>query len=642
MMFALRWCLLVAMTLALSQDAQEPKSGLNDLQYPDDSLMNNEGDMYSMTPGLVPPPRVKGTITYSDSLVVVMGGYDTEGKCLDDIHIYDTNIRKWSGVLLKRACCNYEGEVIERMGATEASSNQPGIELNLPMARSGFEGDLPVARAEHASCSINSMIYVFGGYSSNYELMNDFYSFNPKEIQWELIDRYGGQAPTRRAGHSLITDYHNRNIVLFGGRASISGRIVGLSDVHIYDLNSKKWELATSNSDNDSNGNMAPIGRQHSACAIARSTLFVVGGIDPASHMIYNDVWSFDLTGTKKWKMIASNTGQMHGFAPPPLYHSTLIAVNSKKSETPVNVNNMNTNSTGHEHYDLILYGGVGSGGSCGSATCGQKETSLGQVYRLPVNFDQYELDNSNSVLNQAPELQVNMNSELNSIGISGVSIDGNNFNTDIKTWRLRLEGSGWKYARISDNSDDSVPHGHPNTFGVSGASGPGGGGAFGRGRRLKTYGMEIVTFDSDRKLMYELGGMQTIPLELTKASQAARELAGPILLDTGNDYTGNGRSTGVADSGSKESNSGNQKDAPLWDIHTQEHLRTTTQLPVNGPWVFEDGFERFQPQINNTLRFLQTFRTFTISESKNKNKNGDSAMENVILSIEDKQGTVP
>ena len=109
----------VRCTSGLSNDAQDPPTNLASLQYPSEALQASPSDIYSMTPGLVPSPRVKGTITYVDPLVVVMGGYNTDGSFMDDVHVYDTRVRMWSGVLLKRSCCNYDGEVIERMGATE-------------------------------------------------------------------------------------------------------------------------------------------------------------------------------------------------------------------------------------------------------------------------------------------------------------------------------------------------------------------------------------------------------------------------------------------------------------------------------------------------------------------------------------------
>ena len=182
-------------------DAQEPNSNLNDLQYPEDVLWENPGDIYSMTSGLLPSPRVKNTMTYIDPLVVVFGGYSTDGSFLDDVHIYDTRFRKWSGVLLKRRCCNYDGEIYESMGATQDDYNE-----KIDFAR-GQEGDLPEARAEHASTDYGGMMYMFGGVSDHYGVMNDFYYFDPVQIQWHVLNYYEGKSPERRAGHNLVTDF---------------------------------------------------------------------------------------------------------------------------------------------------------------------------------------------------------------------------------------------------------------------------------------------------------------------------------------------------------------------------------------------------------------------------------------------------
>ena len=104
-------------------------SGLNELQYPEDALWSNPGDLYHLTPGLLPSPRVKNTMTYIEPLVVTMGGYSTDGSFLDDIHIYDTRVRKWSGVILKRRCCNDRGTTTK---TTERRSTDNTVTTRIP------------------------------------------------------------------------------------------------------------------------------------------------------------------------------------------------------------------------------------------------------------------------------------------------------------------------------------------------------------------------------------------------------------------------------------------------------------------------------------------------------------------------------
>ena len=603
-------------TIANDEQDFRVKTGINDLLYPTDSLLSNPANIWGLTPGLVPPTRVKGTITYLEPLIIVCGGYNTDGSLMDDIHMYDTRVRLWSGGILKRGCCNNSGKIVERSGATEET---PDTGLDLPAARQGFAGDIPAPRAEHGACSYDGVFYIFGGVEDFYEqyLTNVMYSFDPIHLQWKLIDRYGGQGPTRRAGHSMVTDFDKGALVVFGGRAVISGRTVGLSDVWIFDVASRKWEWASARAGRS--GEPSPAGRQYAASAIVRSTLFVVGGLDPVSHVIFNDVWAFEL-GRKKWKQISAHSGQETGFAPPPLYHASLLPL----------LDQSGPNGTSFQHASLLLFGGVGGGGACGEPDCGQLQTSMGQVYRLPLAFDAYDIDTSGGPSSEGPLFQEDFNSKNN--GIAGLGIDGQGSRMDLVEWRLSLNDAHWSFARLSDSSDSAMLHGRPNARGRQGlgGSGPGGGGALGRGRLLKTWALEATCFDPERGLLYELGGLQAISVTDQKAAQMAVELTGPSLLETGQEYEPSGDSNGVADG------TGTTTNAPLWDKHAQEHLHTMAQLPTNLPWVFHDAFEKTHAaehaRINGTIRFMRIFRTYHVS-----------AFENIVLqTADDNQASIP
>lgn len=595
-------------------DAQEPNSNLQDLQYPEDVLWENPGDIYSMTQSLLPTPRVKNTMTYVDPLVVVFGGYSTDGSFLDDINIYDTRFRKWSGVVLKRRCCNYDGEVFESMGASEMNTSKTFIE-------DGQEGDLPVARAEHASTDYSGMMYTFGGNSEDYGIMNDFYYFDPVALQWHVLNYYMGPSPPRRAGHNLVTDYDTGILYLFGGRGEFGpndGNVSALNDVWAYDVGQKAWSCASAdpatqyNRTRQNSGYLfeEPLGRQHAAAALMNGIMFINGGIDPYSKLIYNDVWAF-YTAEKRWVQIQEVTGTAAGYAPPPLFHSFFIPVQSGAG----------VNSTGFESTHLLLFGGVGGGGGCGGTECGQTETSFGQIYRLPVSYGTYDLDNSSSPSSLAPIIKEGFTSD----GITAPAL----VRSEIAVNYLALDGTEWSFSRLSDASDATSFEASGNVHA-------------GRGRLLKTWAMESACYDRERGILYELGGIQAVDTDFAKAGQSSREKAGPTSLDTGNSLGGAGDSTGVSSaSGAGNSNPGpnadgsiyDATDAPLWDLETEQHLRTTTQLPVTSPWRFEDAFRQSQPQLNSTLRFLQVFRTYTVV--------GSEARE-VTLQTVDRQGSVP
>lgn len=595
-------------------------SGLNELQYPEDALWSNPGDLYHLTPGLLPSPRVKNTMTYIEPLVVTMGGYSTDGSFLDDIHIYDTRVRKWSGVILKRRCCNDDGLVFESMGATEEN-------MTFPNPITNFQGDLPAARAEHASAAYGNLVYVFGGVSEHYGLMNDLYTFDPVQLQWGAIDSYAGNAPQRRAGHSLVTDYDTGILYLFGGRADIprqeggsANNFTGLNDVWAFDIVAREWSWASGALPQHASGQQdkdrafhEPAGREHAAVALMKNILFVTGGRDPASKLILNDVWAF-YCHEKRWVQIQKNSGSSAGYSPPPLYHSFLA---------PVQHLSGGVNSTGFESTNLLLYGGVGGGGACGGGEeCDQLETSFGQIYRLPINYGTYDTDNSGTDSNFASPIREGF--------ASGSVVSPQQIRAEIGLNYLSLQGTEWSFARLSDNSDGQ-------TFESSGNS------QAGQGRLLKTWGLESVCYDRERGLLYELGGLQAVPIDMAKGNQSAREYSGPTMLDTGNHLGSNGDATGVASGdGALNVNPGPDgdgtiyldTDAPLWDKETEQHLRTTVQLPVNTPWQYEDAFSTIaQPQLNQTVRFVQVFRTYLVT--------GAEAKE-VTLQMEDRRGSMP
>jgi hypothetical protein len=135
---------------------------------------------------------------------------------------------------------------------------------------------------------------------------------------------------------------------------------------------------------------------------------------------------------------------------------------------------------------------------------------------------------------------------------------------------------------------------------------------------------MESSCFDAKRGILYEFGGMyaahddlkygQHVRSDFEQLQHSLAEEVGrrtqPAMGDTGGGMIGgSGADTGMANEYHSTT------DAPLWDTHTGEHLRTTTELPINGPWTFEDGFVTSQPQFNNSLKFVQQFRTHIVKE---------------------------
>ena len=135
--------LALCSALLLRRAAPQLSTNVNDVLYPANSLEQAEGNLYPLG-GLLPSPRLHHSLALVEDLLVVYGGYDKDGALMDDVNIYDTNIRQWSGPILKNECCNLDGEIINTMGK-DKEIDERGIQFT----GRGSEGDVPLARAEH-------------------------------------------------------------------------------------------------------------------------------------------------------------------------------------------------------------------------------------------------------------------------------------------------------------------------------------------------------------------------------------------------------------------------------------------------------------------------------------------------------------
>jgi hypothetical protein len=209
---------------------------------------------------------------------------------------------------------------------------------------------------------------------------------------------------------------------------------------------------------------------------MANGFLIIVGGIDPVSNMTLNDAWAFH-AGTKIWKQLFANTGSTGGFAPPPLYHASLLSL-TKLTVT--------ANSTGFIPNGFLLYGGVGGGGACGGSACSLLETTLGQVYRLKIVFGTLRSPKTRN---------------------GAIAIDGD----DIES--MYISSAAWEYARLTGQQHDASS------------------------KLLKRYAMESVCLDQARGLLYSMGGMQARTVKLSTADQVAVDLDGVSYLDSGEQF---------------------------------------------------------------------------------------------------------
>lgn len=380
-------------------------------------------------------------MTFIEPYVIIYGGVSPQQDFLDDIHLYDVRLQSWSGEIERKQCCNREEKVVETLGAISGLP-LPGHDQvdELPI---GFQGGVPSARAEHAVTCLGKYMYVFGGISEM-GLLQDFYQFDPHVLKWNSITQLNQAWPTRRAGHSLDSSLGDASpkLYLFGGRASLSnGLTKSLNDVWVYDVVTKQWAESVAR------GGVAPVGRQHAASTVFDNELWIFGGLDSSSQVVFNDLWSFNLN-VRSWTQRYVPAATSRGFIPPPLHHAHLLP--SREA-------------------GVLVYGGVGSGASCGGATCGAASTVLGQLYRFDITSAQW-----------AP---------------SRLYPGAGDGSTDY------VSGGDWKFARLS--SDVSADTG-------------------GTGKYTKAGALEQIAVSRERNLLFEFGGVQFKPA--VAAEQASRD----------------------------------------------------------------------------------------------------------------------
>jgi hypothetical protein len=325
---------------------------------------------------IAPIPRVHHSLVMNSKFLIVYGGYSNNGTILGDTNLYHMPTQIWSGPITKETCCNDQQEVVDVIGVAKR--------YEFSFLKTGFEGDYPLSRAEHAACIVNDLMYIFGGITPDYAYMNDLYAFDSYNLAWSPVYSTGGadSLPRRRAGHALL-GYGDRYIYLFGGRSIADQRTIGLNDLWKFDVQEKLWERS------DDLTLLKPDVRHYMGSAILHDQLYVFCGSDPNSNLLHHDLWSFSIKAGI-WSLLFSGISRENAYeyVPPPLIHSHLIPVSTANSD------------------GLIVYGGIGSGGACVGADspCKQRQVAFGQVYLYslmseswlqPFQTNDYEIEQS-------------------------------------------------------------------------------------------------------------------------------------------------------------------------------------------------------------------------------------------------------
>jgi hypothetical protein len=477
-----------------------------DSRYPANSL-NNPGASFSLG-GSLPSPRVQHSIALTSSYIQVYGGYDKEGFTLGDVNLYHIPTQAWSNPVNRSECCNEASATVDLIGSTaqiqegsQMSSTGALREVTFPFLKPGFEGDAPLPRAEHGSCALGEVVYIFGGVTDYFRryyndtfsediYLQDIYRFDPLLLRWQnVITQNGRQGmPRRRAGHNMLCDTSTNQIYIYGGRNGETA----LGDLWAFDTQSLSWQRLSGDSNSHSKHSTSrssslsssPASRQYAAAVSFNQHIYIYGGNgDPATGMLLNDLWAFDLL-SERWEVLShpANPAWSYNYVPSGLVHAHLLP-------------SLDPNSG---YLGLLLYGGLSSGGLCfGTPQCNAEQTLLGQLYHFSFTQATWTppLVDANDLEAVAQALSDNVTTQ-------------------------------WQYARLhSALVDDDLTILHSRQY---------------QGKYLKTYGYEQVVYDAYTQCMYEFGGLMTnVPLDIAPSNAYYSASGGFLPTELADVHTG-------------------------------------------------------------------------------------------------------
>ena len=92
----------------------------------------------------------------------------------------------------------------------------------------------PSNRAGHSAIVYNDTMVIFGGRDEDNNKLNDIWSFNFTNYQWEYIE--ATSPPLPRSGHTACS--YKDMMLIFGGIYEVTRE---LDDMHLFDFRNKRW-----------------------------------------------------------------------------------------------------------------------------------------------------------------------------------------------------------------------------------------------------------------------------------------------------------------------------------------------------------------------------------------------------------------
>jgi basic membrane protein A and related proteins len=155
-------------------------------------------------------------------------------------------------------------------------------------------GSAPSARSGHAASIVGDTLYVFGGRSTSFDVLGDFYALNLDGGQWSRIDGANGPAPRTDAASAGLLE---RGFFMYGGLESTG--VAYTDEFWLFSSDAAEWRLISAgDAGSTSAAHPPPLGKA-SLVATDRDGLLLYGGQEALTlsstlwhYGLFADAWS--------------------------------------------------------------------------------------------------------------------------------------------------------------------------------------------------------------------------------------------------------------------------------------------------------------------------------------------------------------
>ena len=269
------------------------------------SILNLETNSWSsltVSPSASSPgPRKSATAVMLDGTMYLFGGL-ADGAVSNELYAFQAEPPRWSRPAIAGV------KPPEREGHATVALPGRGMLAHGGFADLGYYDDLwlyvpspphwlspastgpaPAARKGHAMVYLHDRVYVWGG-SAAACLETDMHILDLNTMVWSVATSRASHAPPAREGHVMLAV--EQRLVMFGGCNFALHRCY--NETYAYDPSAARWEQLPHHA-------LAPSSRQGAAAVVRGSLVTVYGGCE-GGHKCFNDAWTlsclFDASGT--------------------------------------------------------------------------------------------------------------------------------------------------------------------------------------------------------------------------------------------------------------------------------------------------------------------------------------------------------